>query len=1254
MSALDPETRDVIALDDKALRELVRQLCEAELAAHGVTTAGVLASGHQNAPDGGIDVWTDAPTNAPLDYLPRLPVTFQAKATKMGKTEIAKEMAPKGVLRPSIADLGQRGGAYIIACGREDLTKPAYDERLAAMRKAFTAQAPAPLLDFYDASRLAAWARRHRGLAVWLLAAVGRPTGGWSPLQNWSAPEQGLEAPLLVDDRTRLTIGRTEDPVDIPEGLGFLRTVLHERGIVRLLGQSGMGKTRLVQALFDERVGASALPAAWVVYGDASDPHPEVSPLEMARRLVDRRDKAVLIVDNCTAATHSLLALEARRPEAVFSLLTVDFDMGDDQPEKTLVARLERPSDGLIEHLLRDRAPHLNIADIRRVAEFSEGNTRIALALAGTAEQSGSLARLDDKALIDRLFLRDRREHDEVMHQVARIGALVSAFYVEGEGDDLELTALAAMAEVSEGVFLAKLHDLLERGLAQQRGRQRAVLPQALAFHLAREALGQTTTTRLLKAVRAWPPRLFKSFTRRLGHLHDTPRAVEIAETLLAPDTALAQPAREDAYAIEMLTNLAPLVPRRALEVLKAYVDRHGVKATIIYTNQAVRQITQLTYSLAYEPDLFDEAATLLARLALGQDESRMLDHLRPRFIQFFQLARSATQATPAQRFALLDKLLASSDADERQLAFDGLVAALQTRPHRNDSPPTFGARSRTAGRTFTQDDVEPWFSAAIDRCLGMLTTPDAGKAKSVLAKAYVDLVLIDAAAPSLVAAMIKIGGERFWGQGWYAACAGLAQWKGDKQSQAMRDCEAALRPKSLTDRFDAFTGQRLWDWRNPDGEELRDFEDARRRARTVGAEAIQAGEDGVALIRRALSNKALEVGEFGEGLAVHGHLEETWELVLSLAQSIGPDDLNPFLIAGFLRGARQRAPQVAEAWMRAAPQTPLLAPLVPFLEAENGEASVEAIARIRDVVERGLADPWALERLIRLEPMLDVPMDDLARLIEALVDRGLPKVGYFILDNRRINTANAPWSEALRAAGLKILAAMPLTREAGGLSDYHFEQLARRVLPAPDGEAAIGRLFDNLLGPLLEDWNAYPDGLPGLMTVIAQTYPRLLLDRVLGDDFGHMADRVDHLVMGYDDDDNPGNFNVLSVIEPDVLLDWMAVDPVVRSARLMRVTPYFAATELGGPFGWTPLARRIMAATPATAEITDVLERRFSSGASSDEPGGRYKRRLAMAEELKAHADPTWQAWGVKAHEQLLSNFTFFTSGRSEPRFED
>lgn len=101
---LDPVPSDVKALDDVALRELVRRLCEAEMKAMGLSPAGLIAGGHQKAKDGGIDVRVEG-EGAGNGYLPRLPLGFQVKATTMDKADVDKEMRFKGVLRSSIITL---------------------------------------------------------------------------------------------------------------------------------------------------------------------------------------------------------------------------------------------------------------------------------------------------------------------------------------------------------------------------------------------------------------------------------------------------------------------------------------------------------------------------------------------------------------------------------------------------------------------------------------------------------------------------------------------------------------------------------------------------------------------------------------------------------------------------------------------------------------------------------------------------------------------------------------------------------------------------------------------------------------------------------------------------------------------------------------------------------------------------------------------------------------------------------------------
>src|SRR5258705_391155 len=93
-------------LADTDLRVLVVRLCEAELRRCDLPVSAINAGGHQDAPDGGIDVRVRLASisSTCLDFIPRPNTGFQAKASSMPPAEITAEMRPKGVLRSSIRE----------------------------------------------------------------------------------------------------------------------------------------------------------------------------------------------------------------------------------------------------------------------------------------------------------------------------------------------------------------------------------------------------------------------------------------------------------------------------------------------------------------------------------------------------------------------------------------------------------------------------------------------------------------------------------------------------------------------------------------------------------------------------------------------------------------------------------------------------------------------------------------------------------------------------------------------------------------------------------------------------------------------------------------------------------------------------------------------------------------------------------------------------------------------------------------------
>lgn len=398
---------DIQRLDDAQLRTLVARLTIAELSSRGRPIAGVTAGGDQNSADGGLDVRVEVPDDYAGDFIPRAPLGIQVKKPDMRPAAIAAEMKPTGVLRPVIGELADAGGAYVIVSSQGSVADVRLKERRDAMAEALCGHRSANKLriDFYDRDRLATWVNEYPGVAAWVRTRIGRPLAGWQPLGDWSGTRVGGDRKFISDDTAVLLDTRSRDQAILPvvEGINRIRSTLSEPGqCVRLIGMSGLGKTRLVQALFENDVGNDALDPSLAVYADYSET-PEPTAKQLALHLVETGRRAVLVVDNCNPQTHSDLAKVCDSSKSKISLITVEYDVRDDEPERTEVFRLRSASQSTITAWLKATFAHVSQVDRERIAEFSGGNFRVAGVLAETIEKGDSLGDLKDRELFRRI-----------------------------------------------------------------------------------------------------------------------------------------------------------------------------------------------------------------------------------------------------------------------------------------------------------------------------------------------------------------------------------------------------------------------------------------------------------------------------------------------------------------------------------------------------------------------------------------------------------------------------------------------------------------------------------------------------------------------------------------------------------------------------------------------------------------------------------------------------------------------------------
>jgi hypothetical protein len=172
------------------------------------------------------------------------------KKPDMPAGAIHAEMRPKGILRKVIQELADESGAYVIVSAKGSTADNSLKDRVKAMRDAVKAHPTASQLyiDFYDRHRLADWVNEYPGVAAWVRSIVGRPLAGWSSVNDWSGSHS--PKPYLIDEKSHIIEERSQENgvLGIAEGIKRLRAKLRiPRQCIRLVGLSGLGKTRLVQ-----------------------------------------------------------------------------------------------------------------------------------------------------------------------------------------------------------------------------------------------------------------------------------------------------------------------------------------------------------------------------------------------------------------------------------------------------------------------------------------------------------------------------------------------------------------------------------------------------------------------------------------------------------------------------------------------------------------------------------------------------------------------------------------------------------------------------------------------------------------------------------------------------------------------------------------------------------------------------------------------------------------------------------------------
>ena len=1298
-SLFEVSPEDVESLKDDELRELVARLCKATLIEAGLSATCVTWGGDQRERDGGIDVRVQLHDKDSLPdsrWLHWKSVGFQVKATEMRPAKIKKEMCPKGSLQSAIQELLQAGGAYIIAA-HDSVADQRYKERVVAMRECAVGllqDGNSGCVDYYDSRRLADWVSEYPTVVAWVHNKTqGGALHGWEPYGQWATSKRmpdGKYPPFLPDEKARFSDSRDSERtfINLIQGIERVREVLR-KGIervneedgkavrdekaVRLVGLSGVGKTRFVQALFEADVGSDALDQELAVYADAGrtlNPAPAI----VLDRLISSKKQAILIVDNCSPTLHRELAEQLGEASggARVGLLTVEYDIRTDTPNETQVFRLANGSLDLVERIVVEQFPGMSRVDARTIAEFSDGNSRVVIALASAAGQTGSLAGLSDEQLFDRLFWQ-RNEPNDALQRAARACSLVYSFdggEQEQESEELKLLADLARMDVEE--IYEHLADLRERGLLQERGRWRAVLPQAIANRLAAQALERISNARIEQKIDglasetgSW--RMLRSFSRRLGYLHESEKAKQIVRKWLQSGGRLGQPDEEIGWSLytELLTNVAPVDQQGVLSVIEHLIGLDQTRPVIeIGVNNSGQWLTgddidegrvrllALLRLLAYDASLFDRCLDVLLKFAVVEKDrqgsaGRIAESL-------FLVTLSGTLAKTDQRLRWLEKRLRSDDESVGSIACRCLWKALKSQDFRSEYNFEFGARKRDFGWEPTDEEKEDWYVRFIDLSVKAVegALPVAPGIKNILAGRFRDLWAVAIKAGGVkdslsraVKSFAESGCEDGWKEGWVAIRETIfrdGKKMAEEDRNELKELEEVAGPRNpmsllrvlllgnhlgivFSDAYDSSE-------REGDAVELaKKFGKDLAKSEPLSPEAArlvtEGGRYGDSAVQYAL----------GKSMAVHApDVEKIWDVLLEGFESWSEVERDATVLKGYLEGVFERDVMLFNRLLDGAMGRPSLVRYVPSLQScapldDLGRDRLLALMNHPGVCAMDFWYGWGRRAG---EPLSDGSYPD-ERLASVLLGLLRMKDGSFAaiqVLSQYVFKRNSRVDRRLSEVAYKVLEAVLLGMKEDNVERGRFDGLVypvKRVIKFFLGPSAgvdvedreirarhiMQRLMDEVGPRLLFLVPNFDEILRAFCCVQGQ----VVLDFMVGDDDdgGEAEFRRFNLRKGgfYGDGDNP-----LKDLSVDTLIQWCQSKGKDRWTRAANTVPViWPVTEDGAEsrWQWSPLAVDLLDNAPNPCQVAEALVKRIHPDSLAGVTSQLLRERLPLLDRL-------------------------------------
>jgi hypothetical protein len=1094
-SPIQITNNDVKLLNDHQLVRLLWQLVYLELRASHVEQYDSQVPLSIYIKDGGIDgVARWANGLGSTSWFPSRNVGFQAKAADMDDRACGKEvLASDGTLKRQVRKLFDTGGIYVLFLAR-DCVEQSKQPRIQAIEESIRAASikaageliAAPDVRIYDASDIAAWVNLYPAAVTTMLEWLGRPGSG---VMSWTE--------LAGCKPFQITFSNADQKRT--DAITALRPKLFAtRDVTRVLGASGMGKSRLVFEAF------------------RPPPDPEGDPEQASRsnsfcylnaaRVGDvqvimqgwRRQGCIgtVILDDCPLELHEQICEEVRRSDSKLSLITIgsDLDPSAYAGTDTKVLLIEPATDGLIQGILEDAFAEINEADRRFICDqLAQGYPLMAIRVAEARRGDAHLTARLTAPVLAKLLGRPVPV-GSAAERVIGACALFESVGVEGAAAaEREFVRTTFCPEVSAEDFYREVIEFERSGALTRYGRVVQVRPKPLAIRLAADWWERCTPERAERIVGLeFPASLADSFCSRLRMLDFVPSLVVLCAEFCGSQGPFGQAkVLSSDLGSRLFRAVVEVNPVAGINALNMAFAGWGTVALQELRDHARRNIVWSLERLAFRERTFESAVEFLSRLARAENE-KWSNNATGILSNLFMILLPGTEVSLTARIAPLLRMSRSDDAALRRVAIGAMDKALKS-GHFTGS---VGAETQGSSAPLTQyrpkvwkEVFDYWAACLLELC--RLVEEDAefsDQAASVVAS-HIRGLVSHGRLDDIEIAIARIARSRtvVWTRA-IDEVRDAIKYEGAKAppevQERLNSWLNLLVPSDIVQRLRLVVTEAPFEHEEAGAGEWVDV--AAGRAQALGQECGVEWERFIGLFHPLLLGGQQQAYLFGKGLALGSALADSLfnELTSQLVQ-IQPDERNPALLSGWLEAVDERSSGECDGLLERLSGDSRLQSAFPTilrgLKLNDGRVRL-----LESLLQKGAVAPRQLLGLSYGQAMRDVSVGTVSRLRVALMDFGTEGAWvaldvlfmYIYSDQEKKVALDQDFKAILMRGGM-------LTDQTSRKELHAFEKIAKRLIPGDPvlAESLMAELLNAFLVNLEIDWHTQEQLLSRLLS---------------------------------------------------------------------------------------------------------------------------------------------------------------------------